>query len=76
MILANPDNLELSEFENLIRAKFIDGIWFYADQWGLPELFFDWVDFREDPTWHQFEGIEFVSYPTTPVLEIQPMFIF
>ncbi|MEO6978720.1 MAG: hypothetical protein ABI113_10090 [Mucilaginibacter sp.] len=58
-IFANTDNLELAEVEKHIRAKLIGCEWFYADEWVVPELFFEWVDFRIDPTWHEFEGIEF-----------------
>lgn len=40
VILANPDNLELSEIENLIRAKLTDETWFYADQFGITGVVF------------------------------------
>jgi len=59
VICPNPDNMGLSEIEILIRSKLIDGEWFYADEWGLPELFLETVDFRVDPTWHEFEGMEY-----------------
>lgn len=58
VILSNPGNLALTEVEKLIRNKLIDGEWFYPEEWGLPELFFDWVDFRVDPTWHEFGNVE------------------
>lgn len=28
---------------------------------GLPELFFEWFDFRVDPTWHEFESVEYTN---------------
>jgi len=59
VILANPENFALIEVEKLIRSKLIDGEWFYADEWDVPELFFEWVDFRIDSTWHEFESIEY-----------------
>jgi hypothetical protein len=34
-------------------------MWFYADEWELPELFFDTFHFRIDPTWHEFESVEY-----------------
>jgi hypothetical protein len=55
VIFSNPDDVELSELEALIKSKLIDETWFYADQWNLPEIFTDIVDFRIDPTWHEFE---------------------
>ena len=59
VIFGNPDNIELSEIETLIRSKLIDGEWFYADEWGLPELFLKTFDYRVDPDWHEFEGVEY-----------------
>ena len=59
VIFDNPNNIELSEVETLIRSKLIDGQWFYADEWALPELFLETVDFRADPTWHEFEEVEY-----------------
>ena len=61
VIFANRDNLELSEVEKGIRAKLIWGEWFYADEWGLPELFLETVDFKNDPTWHEFESVEYTD---------------
>lgn len=63
VIFANPDNIGLQEFEKIILHKLIDNQWFYANEWGLPELFLDWVDFRIDPTWHEFESVEFSDEP-------------
>jgi hypothetical protein len=59
VIFSNPDNIELSEIEILIRSKLIDGQWFYADEWGLPELFGETFDYRVDPIWHEFESLEY-----------------
>jgi len=61
VIFTNPDNLELAEIEKLILTKLIDGEWFYANEWLLPELFSEFVDFGIDPTWHEFESIENTS---------------
>lgn len=68
VILENPHGLELSEVEKRITAKLIDGQWFYADECGLPELFFGWVDFGVDPTWHEFEGVEYSEEPANSYL--------
>jgi hypothetical protein len=61
VVFANPDNITLSEIENMIHGKLIDGTWFYADEWKLPELFLDTFHFRVDPTWHEFEAIEYTD---------------
>lgn len=68
VILSNPNNVEISEIEALIRSKLIDGEWFYANEWGLPELFLDTFDYRVDPTWHEFKSVEYSN-------EIAPQFI-
>ena len=61
VIFANPDNIELQLLENLILPKLIYGEYFYASDWQLPEIFTDIVDFRIDPTWHEFESVEYTD---------------
>jgi len=74
VILANPNNLELQEFEKLIQTKLIDNQWFYANEWGVRELFFDWVDFRIDPTWHEFENVESSDEPSNCTLILENIY--
>ena len=61
VIFSNPDNIELSEIETLIRAKLIDGEYFYANEWSLQELFLKTFDYSVDPTWHEFESVEYTD---------------
>lgn len=61
LIFANPDNIELSEIENLLKSKLLWGEWFYADEWKLPELFLPFFDFKIDPSWHEFESVEYTD---------------
>jgi hypothetical protein len=61
VIFANPENISLSTIETLIRSKLIWGEWFYAEDWELPELFPPTFDFKIDPTWHEFETIEYTE---------------
>ena len=63
VVFANPDNIELHDLENLIRSKLIYGEFFYAEERQLPEIFTDIVDFRIDPTWHEFEALEYTGKP-------------
>jgi len=63
VIFINPDNTELEDVETLVRSKLIYTEWFYADEWGLPELFFECIDFRVEPTWHEFESLEYTDDP-------------
>jgi len=61
VVFANPDGVELPELEHLIQSKLIYGEFFYAAQWQLPEVFTDIVDFRIDPTWHEFESVAYTD---------------
>lgn len=48
----------LDHIESQIKDNLIDGLWFYANEWQIPELFFEEFDDQFDPTWHEFEMIE------------------
>jgi hypothetical protein len=61
VIFYNPKGFGLSELETLIKSKLIWDTWFYAEEWKLPEIFTDILDFRIDPTWHEFEDIEYTK---------------
>ena len=61
VIFANPDNIDLLEIQSLIKSKLVYGEWFYTHEWRLPELFLDIFDFNLDPTWHEFECIEYTD---------------
>jgi|SRR5581483_1635961 len=61
VVFANPDKIDLFEIKNLIHSKLIDETWFYADEWKVPELFLDTFHFRVDPTWHEFEELEYTD---------------
>lgn len=61
VIFANPNNIDLSELETLIKSKLIDETWFYAEEWGVPDVFTKMIDFRIDPTWHEFESAEYTT---------------
>lgn len=70
VIFTNPDNIDLHELENLIKSKLIYETWFYADKWNLPEVFTQYIDFRFDPTWHEFESVEYANEPATLKLSV------
>lgn len=70
VIFANPDNIDLKEIKNLIRVKLIDREWFYAEEWRVPEIFPDSFDFNIDPTWHEFEKVEYTDEPADKALSI------
>ena len=61
VVFANPTAYSLLEIEAIIRSKLIDELWFYANEWQVPDLFFDTFNPYNDPTWHEFESIEFTE---------------
>jgi hypothetical protein len=76
VIFYNPNNIELTELEKLIKSKLIDGLWFYADEWKLPELFTEYLDSRIDPIWHEFESIEYIDEPENAPFGLNELPIF
>lgn len=61
VVFANPDNIDLSEIGKIVQENLIEETWFYPDEWKLPELFLDTFHFGVDPTWHEFESIEYTD---------------
>jgi hypothetical protein len=70
IIFSNPDDIKLSALETLIKSKLIWETWFYAEEWKLPEIFTDIVDFRIDPTWHEFEGVEYTNEDANTMISL------
>ncbi len=72
VVFANPMELPLQQIQAIITSKLIDGSWFIAKDWNLPDLHFkeyDWDD-ETDHHWHELESIE-----ETTEAEIQPISI-
>lgn len=57
VIFDNPDGIAVEELELILRSKLIDGQWFYARGWNLPDLHFEKWDEDLDHGFHEFEGI-------------------
>ena len=71
VIFSNPNEVPVSELEILIKSKLIWDTWFYAEAWQLPEVFTDIVDFRVDPTWHEFECIEYTDEAANATADLE-----
>lgn len=66
VIFSNPNSKSLALVEAVIKSALqYEEPWFYANQWGLPDLHFDKWDNELDVTWHDYEGIEFTPLPAT-----------
>jgi hypothetical protein len=61
VVFATPESINLEQLEKLIRSKLISGEWFYANEWKLPDLFTGYFDSYTDPTWHEFESVEYID---------------
>ena len=56
--LSNSSNLSLATIDEKIRTSLIEGEWFYANKWGLPDLHFDKWDGEIDHEWHEYGYVE------------------
>jgi hypothetical protein len=59
IVFGNPLNRKIEEIENLLTQKLIDGLWFVAEEWDIPNQFFKeypW-DYETDHNWHEYIGI-------------------
>jgi hypothetical protein len=70
VIFENDQSVSIAEFESLIKSKLIDGEWFYADHWKVPEIFLDTFNFKIDPTWHEFESVEYCDEPINSIFTL------
>lgn len=60
IVFSNPSRLLPSDIETEIRGKLINGQWFIAKDWNLPDMHFkqyQW-DYEVDHNWHEFESVE------------------
>lgn len=73
VVFANPENISLEQLEELIRSKLIYGEWLYANEWQLPDLFFDNFDPYTDPTWHEFESVEYTDIAVNHFADVGKM---
>jgi hypothetical protein len=73
IIFSNRTDIELLELETLIKSKLIYNEWLYAEEWQLPEVFTDIVDFRIDPTWHEFESVEYTEEPANSTIPLSEL---
>jgi len=61
VMFENPDNIDVTELETIIRSMLIDATWFYADKWLLPDLHFGSWDEEIDHGFHEFECISYTE---------------
>ncbi len=60
VIFKNSKNLQIGDIDASVRSKLIDGTWFFASNWKIPDMHFkecSW-DSQIDHEWHEFESVE------------------
>ena len=65
VVFANPQDIEISQVEEAIGASLIDGEWFHAKPWQLPDLHFEKWDEEIDHQLHEFESVTHTTAPPT-----------
>ncbi len=73
VIFTNPQNVPVSEIEKSIKSFLIKGTWFFADNWSLPNQFFDdymWNNEIEH-NWHEMECIKETTLDATETITIE-----
>ena len=58
IVFQNPTNKALQEVSKFIKDHLIEGQWFYASEWKVPDLHFDNWDIEDDHFLHEFHSVE------------------
>lgn len=65
VIFSNAEDCSLNTVQKIIYANLIDGEYFYAFEWKLPDKHFkDW-DIEIDLGWHEFLAVELTNEKPT-----------
>ncbi len=70
VVFDNSTNLPLETIEANIKRNLIDGRWFYAEAWQVPDLRFADTS-HNDPTWHEFESVVYTSMPVSTARSLE-----
>ena len=77
IIFSNPNNISVDQLENSIRNSLIEGLWFDAINWRIPNLQFkeyEWnIEF--DHCWHEFDLLKETTEKPTSEMTIDMFLI-
>ena len=59
-VYANINSISIEHIKDEVAAHLIDGEYFNAGVWGLPNLFFKDMN-EDDHEWHEFISVEFTE---------------
>ena len=75
IVFANPNEVSLQNIQSAIAESLLDGNWFVAEEWNVPDLHFkqyEWGD-QADHEWHEFTSVEETSNPPTEDQSIEDL---
>ena len=75
LVFLNPNCKPLEEIKSTIHAHLIDGQYFYASEWKVPDLHFENWDTDEDHFLHEFGSVEETNQPTTNNISIEDFLV-
>ena len=58
IVFLNPTNKSSEEISNFIKCHLIEGKWFYASEWNVPDLHFDNWNSEDDHFLHEFHSVD------------------
>lgn len=65
VIFSNHHGISLAEIEHHLRAKMLDGVWFCATHYRLPDLHFPHWDCETDHPYHELAHVAHSAHPPT-----------
>ncbi len=70
VIFADSSYSDLAELKKLILSNLIEGTWFYADRWNLPDLHFDHWEALFDHDFHEYDCVEYTEEPPNTLITL------
>jgi hypothetical protein len=70
VIFRGDESADLENLGALLNSKLIDGQWFYAHKWRVPDLHLYQWDEEFDHTFHEFECIEYTKEAPNTLLTL------
>lgn len=70
VIFSNSANALFEVINSVIQKRLIEGQWFYASEWQLPDLHFENWDIDDDHFLHEFVSLEETIELTTAQIDI------
>lgn len=65
-VYSNHTNLDVEQIKDVVAAHLLDGEYFVAELWSLPNLFFKDRN-EDDHEWHEFVSVECTEDKTTTI---------